>query len=278
MKTRLATAALLIAILVFSAPLFAQSQNDVHPWLEDDFIINLGAYLPSKDFKIRVDGEIPGREIDFDEGVAVTDDDSTGALSFRWNFGEKWSLDGQYYATDDSAEAVLTEDVTWRDRVLRAGSNVGAGVKLDLARVFFGREFFTTAPHHEFGMGVGLHWLQIEAFIEGEVFVNDQSTGFQRESVSADLPLPNIGAWYWYSLSSRWLLSSHLDWFSASIDEYSGDLWNIGAGVQFQAWDNVGFGLSYQLLQVDVDIDKPSWHGNAELTQDGPFLSVNFNW
>jgi hypothetical protein len=277
-KTRLTTAALSIAALVISAPLFAQNQNDVHPWLEDDFIVNLGGFLPNKDFKIRVDGAVPGREIDFDESVDVTNDDTTGSLWFRWKFGDKWSVAGQYFATDDSGEAVLADDVFWGDNMLQAGSNVGAGVNVDLARVFFGRTFFTTAPQHEFGLGAGLHWLQIEAFLEGEVFVNDQSTGFRRETVSADLPLPNIGAWYWYSLSPRWLLTSRLDWFSASIGDYSGSLWNASVGVNFQPWEHVGFGLSYQMFQVDVDIDKSDWHGNAELTYSGPFLSVDFNW
>jgi hypothetical protein len=185
---------------------------------------------------------------------------------------------GQYWATDDSRTAVLSEDVTWGDNVLKAGSNVGAGATLDLARVFFGREFFTDEDYHEFGLGVGLHWLQIGAYIEGEMFLNDQSSGFRRESVSADLPLPNIGAWYWRSLSPRWLLTTHVDWFNASIGDYSGSLWNAGAGINFQAWEHVGFGLSYQYFKIDVDVDKANWQGNAELTQHGPFLAVSFNW
>jgi hypothetical protein len=125
---------------------------------------------------------------------------------------------------------------------------------------------------------VGLHWLQIGAYIEGEMFLNDQSSGFRRESVSADLPLPNIGAWYWRSLSPRWLLTTHVDWFNASIGDYSGSLWNAGAGINFQAWEHVGFGLSYQYFKIDVDVDKANWQGNAELTQHGPFLAVSFNW
>jgi putative cardiolipin synthase len=60
------------------------------------------------------------------------------------------------------------------------------------------------------------------------VFVNDQSTGFRREPASADLPLPNVGASYWRSLSPRWLLTGRVDWFSASIGDYSGGLWNAG--------------------------------------------------
>lgn len=278
MKTNPIIAALLVAAASQSAPLFAQGGGDVHPWLEDDFIVSLGTFLPSKEFKIRVDGQIPGDDIDFGQTADLSEDDASTSLVFRWKFGERWSVSGQYWGTEDDGEAVLTEDVTWGDNVLQAGSNVGAGVSTDVARLFFGREFFTDADYHEFGLGAGLHWLQIEAYLDGEFFVNDQSTGFRREQVSADLPLPNIGAWYWYSFSSRWMLTTHLDWFSASIDKYSGSLWDAGVGINFQAWEHVGFGLSYKYFKIDADVEESDWYGKAELTHDGPFLSANVNW
>ncbi|HET6566052.1 MAG TPA: hypothetical protein VFG52_11610 [Xanthomonadales bacterium] len=257
---------------------FAQSSSDLHPWLEDSFILTVGGFYPRKEFKLSVDGESSNNQIDFDRDAAVVDSEATGALNFRWKFGEKWSLAGQYYATRDSGQAVLDEDIIFRDNVLRAGSNIGAGADLDLARIFLGREFFTDEPYHEFGLGFGLHWLQIGAYVEGEMFINDESRGFQRESVSADLPLPNIGGWYWRSLSPKWLLITRLDWFSASIGDYSGSLWNAGVGINYQAWEHVGFGLSYQYFKIDVDVEKNNWLGNVQLTQDGPALSVNFNW
>jgi hypothetical protein len=277
-KTNPIIAALLIAAASHAAPLFAQGGGDVHPWLEDDFVLSVGAFLQSKDFKIRVDGEIPGRDIDFGEKADLSDSEASASFVFRWKFGEKWSVSGQYWGTEDDGEAVLTEDVTWGDNVLQAGSNVGAGVSTDIARIFFGREFFTDADYHEFGLGVGLHWLQIEAYLDGEFFLNGESTGFRREQVSADLPLPNIGAWYWYSFSPRWLLTTHLDWFSASIDKYSGSLWDAGVGINFQAWEHVGFGLSYKYFKIDADVEESDWYGKAEVTHDGPFLSATVNW
>jgi len=272
------TKILLIATTLTSMPLCAQDEAGVHPWLEDDFVISLGGFFPRKEFRISVDGQVPGRDVDLIRAADSSKTESTASLTARWKFGEKWSVAGQFWSTRNRGEAVLSEDVHWGDKVLRAGSHVGAGSDLDLARVFFGREFFTNDEQHEFGLGVGLHWLRIGAFIEGEVFVNDQSGGFRRESVSANLPLPNIGAWYWRSLSPRWLLTTHADWFHASIGDYSGGLWNIGAGIQYQPWEHVGFGLAYQYFKIDVDVDKSNWAGHAQLTQDGPFLSLNANW
>ena len=255
----------------------AQAGSERHPWLEDDFTVAVGGFLPNKEVKLRVDGSSPGELIDFDERVKVTSDDTTAAVDFRWRFGEKWSVSGQYWETGDSNTAELTEDITWGDFTLKQGSNVSAGIDVSVARVFFGRKF-SSGERHEFGVGVGFHWLEIGAYVEGEVFVNDESSGFQRESVSAGAPLPNIGGWYWYAFSPRWLLKTRVDWLSASIGDYSGGLWNASVGINYQPWRHVGFGLSYQYFGIDVDVDKSDWHGGADLSYRGPFLSLNGSW
>lgn len=255
----------------------AQNSPQRHPWLEDDFQVSVGAFLPRKEVKIRVDGQTPGAEIDFDEGVDTTADETTGNLNIRWNFGEKWSAAGQYFTTSDSGQATLSKDITWDDVIYRAGTRVGAGVDVTVARLFFGRTF-SVGHNYEFGLGAGLHWLEIGAFLEGEIYIGDETTGFRRQSASAHAPLPNIGGWYWYALSPRWLVFSRLDWFGASIGDYSGNLWNANAGINFQPWEHVGFGLSYQYFQVDVDVNKSDWNGALKLSYDGPFVSLSVNW
>ena len=271
-----------LSIFLFLAPLFplaaaAQTIGDQHPWLTDNFTLSLGGFVPSKQVRLSVDGSFPGEDIDFNEGVAVTSDDTTFSGVFRWRFGKKWSVAGQYWDSSDSSTATLTEDITWGDSTLKSGSNVGAGVELKVTRVFFGRRL-SLGERHEFGIGAGLHWLKVGAFIEGEIFVDDETTGFRRESVTAEAPLPNIGGWYWYAFSPRWLVTTRIDWLGASIGDYSGDLWNANAGINFQAWRHVGFGLSYQYFKLDVDVDKSDWHGSADLSYKGPFISLNANW
>lgn len=268
---------LMLLSLMIPSQLSAQWETDQHPKLTDPFLFSVGAFVPKKTLSINVDGSVATADIDFDERIGLSSEETTGSGELRWRFGQKWSVSGQYFETTDSATAELSEDISWEDYVLRAGSNVSAGIGLSVARVFAGRTF-NTGPNHEFGLGFGLHWLEISAFLEGEFFVNDESTGFRRESVSADAPLPNIGGWYWYALSPRWLVTTRVDWFGASIGDYSGDLWNANAGLTFQAWRHVGFSLSYQFFKLNVDVDKSDWHGGADLTYHGPYVAANINW
>ncbi len=106
--------------------------------------------------------------------------------------------------------------------------------------------------------------------VSGEVFIeNGEFDGSAKAKVAANLPLPNIGAWYWYAPSSKWLLTSRVDWLSASIGDYSGGLWNAAVGVQYQFSNNFGIAAEYAYFELNGDIDKTHWHGSMKSTTFG---------
>jgi hypothetical protein len=270
---------LILLAALFSPGLFAQDSSDYHPWMSNRFLINVGVYYPTTDLKFSVKGTANpmDEEVDFEQALGLSDSESVFAMNFRWRFGEKWSLWAQYFSTSKDGTRVLLEDVEWEDFIFREGSTVSGGAGVKVARLFFGREFLTGSKY-EFGAGAGTHWLEIDAFIEGDVAINDQETGFQRAAVDAAFPLPNIGAWYYYSFSKKLLFESRLDWLYVDIGDYKGGLIDAGVGLNFQAFKNVGFGLYYQFFRVDVDITKSDWSGSADLDFSGPFLSISGTW
>lgn len=268
--------------LLFLSPLSVAEETSVepiHPLLSNKFSASIGAFVHDKSVGIGVDGslDIDVDEIEFDDQWKLKSNEASASLDFRWRFGKKWSVAGQFFDSSDSSRAILDEDVEWGDYTFKEGTNVGAGVGLTVARVFFGRKFLE-GHNHEFGAGIGVHWLEIEAFIDGEAYVNDQSTGYLRERVSAGAPLPNIGAWYLHAFSPEWLVSARFDWLDASIDKYSGRLINSSLGINYQPFDHVGFGLAYQVFDLDVDVDNSDWNGSAALRYSGPFLSIVGTW
>jgi hypothetical protein len=273
------TRMLITAVLfsAFSSIAMAQSSDDYHPFLSDKFHLGVGVFWPKINFDVRVDGSDPEEEIDFDEALNLSDYQAALSLNFRWRFGEKWSVVGQYWSIDRSGEEVLTEDVSWGDITFKEGTFVGGGVGLDIAGVFFGREF-NLAPQHDLGWGIGAHYMNLDSFLEGEIIADDDSVEFQQVTATAAFPLPNIGAWYMYSWSPKWMFGGHLNWLSASIGDYSGGLWDAQVGVNYQAFKNIGFGLSYKAFIMNVDVDTDDWHGKAELDQIGPMLTVTAMW
>ena len=280
MKTpRRAPTGFCLLCLLLPLSTFAQSEEGINPILRDKFNLTLGIYFPDHDVKISAEGraEPPDDIIDYEADVALEQHDEILAASLIWNFGEKWGLQTMYFESERHNRTILEEDIEWKDYIVREGTSVGAGIDFKIFRIFFGREF-SAGPTHSFGAGVGIHWMEVDAFIEGEFFLNDDSTGFRRESVDAEAPLPNIGAWYLYAPNAKWSLISRFDWLDASINEYSGGLINAAVGLNYQFTDHFGIGANYQYFNLNGDVDKGSWRGELDITFEGLLVYINFNW
>ena len=272
------TASLVVAILCLATPQLtvAEDSEGLHPYLESGFSLDLGIFYPDRELDLRVNGTISGinDEIHFDEDFQLGNADNIFSAEASWRFRGRWSVIGQYFKSTDTKRAVLDEDIEWGDVVFGAGSNAAVGSKFSLTRIFFGRQL-DTSEIHEFGIGGGIHWLEIGAFIEGEILVNGITTAARR-SVSEGAPLPNIGTWYKYSISPRWALRARFDLLSANIGDYEGLMVNVALGVNYQAFKNFGIGLNYNFFELDVKINKSDWRGHIETTYDGVYVYASF--
>jgi len=197
--------------------LYAQETSNVHPYLTEKFFLDLGVFFPDRKFRLRVNGSSPAedRDIDFEDELNLRKSDETFDLEFGWRFGKKWSLLTQY----------------------------------SLFRVFFGRDF-ATSERHDAGIGLGFHWLEIGAFIEGTAII----TGGERA------------------------MRARYDWFSASVGEYDGTMTNASIGLNYQMFENFGIGMNYNDFNLDVGINKSDWNGSLRTSYEGLFVYVSANW
>jgi hypothetical protein len=271
----------LFAVMLIVSPGILLAQDyDYHPYISDSFSVSMGAMRSSNSFTMESDlGDDIGDEIDFDDTLGVSDHSTFFNGQLKWKFGStrKWSIAVQYFSNNAKGDAVLTEDVEWDGQTFKEGSFVNSGVKLSVARLFLGRSYFKN-DQHDFGIGIGIHTLKIDAFLEGEVEVDDETTEFQRGDVDVSQPLPNIGAWYAFSPAKKWLIHGRVDWIGASIGDYDGHMWNFNAGVNYQAFRHVGFDLSWQYFNLNVNVDSDDWTGGADMKYSGPVLAITGNW
>jgi len=279
MKNRIKPVLMALLLAVSPTALMAQDY-EYHPALSDNFTATLGYMRSSNSFTLESFGlGDRGKDIDFDDVLDVSDRSSFFNGNLRWKFGStrKWSVAAQYFSNKATGDAVLEEDVEWQGLTFKEGTFVGAGVELAVTRLFLGRSFILN-EQHDLGLGVGLHNLDISAYIEGEVIINDQTTGFRRAQVGENQPLPNIGGWYNYSPAKHWLLHARVDWISAKLGDYDGGLWNTNVGIGYQLWRHVGLDLSWQYFNLNLDVDSDKWKGSTDMTYSGPVVSVNFAW
>ena len=271
----------LVALILLLTPgvLLAQT-SDYHPYISDRFTASLGAMRSSNAFNFQSDaiGD-PGDDIDFDDSLNVSDNSTFFNGQIKWKFGneQKWALSAQYFSNDAKGDAILTEDIEWDGLTFGEGTYVEAGVKVAVTRLFVGRNLIKN-EQTEFGLGIGLHNLDLNVYIEGEAFINGETTGVRRAEVGDNQPLPNIGGWYHYSPAKKWLIHTRVDWISANIGDYDGSLWNVSLGVAYQPWRHVGFDLYWQYFGIDLKVDKDDWKGGADMSYSGPVLGMTFSW
>jgi hypothetical protein len=265
---------------VLPGTLFAQDY-EYHPLLSDRFTATLGAMRSSDVFKISAEDltDRSSDDVDFGDDLGVSRHSTFFNGQLRWKFGneERWSIWGQYFSNNAKGSKTLTEDVDWDGVIFREGTNAEAGIKLSVARLFLGYSLFKN-ERNDFGIGAGIHNLDLSAYIKGEVIVDEESSGEQRAEVSSSQVLPNVGAWYYFSPARRWVLHARIDWIGADIGDYDGDMWNAVAGVNFQAFRHIGFDLFWQYFNLNVNVDKSDWRGGVDLRYSGPVIAVTAAW
>lgn len=268
----------LLWVLIFHKG-FAQTPDSfkAHPILTDKFEFSVGVFFPDETFKITIDGESPGEEIDFDSRFDTKNSFSTYFFNFGWHFAKRWKLSAEYFGIDNSYSDELKKDLHFDNLVFKKGSFVEIGSGWKLARIYVSGSAVKNLKH-ELGFGLGAHVVQVKASIEGEVLTNIGDVEFDKSSVKATVPLPNVGFWYLYAPSHRWLFSMRADWFGIRIEDYGGSLWNLAPGVNFQVFKNFGLGLSYRYIDLFANVDESEWKGEFNLIHKGPLLSISANF
>ncbi|PHS61265.1 MAG: hypothetical protein COB12_12290 [Flavobacterium sp.] len=284
--------ALLFFLLIISNILIAQEINkndlnssveDKHPLLSNKFIFYGGIYSSTKGIKIGVNGASDNEIIDFNEKVDFNNNEYTLFLNFNWRFSRMWTLSAEYFSVKNGISKTINNNFEWGDQIFNGGAGLKLGLNLSMYRVFIGRTIIK-GTKYELGAGLGAHTLDIEAYIEGNAYIDNENTGegasvdFKRSTVSVIAPLPNIGAWYFYAPNNKWLLSARVDWFGLTVGDYYGGLWDLGAGVNYQFHKHFGIGLKYRYFDFTAKVNKDNWDGKFTMTFQGPLLTINANF
>lgn len=265
--------------LILTVPGLAAESDDVHPLMTSKYWGNIGVYFSARDFDASAEGSIAGitRSFDFESSTGLDDRPDLFMAELGWQYTPNWGLAVQYFESERSASKTLSDSIEWQDLVFDVGVRIDASSSVEITRLFFARRFRDGGPH-SLRLGAGVHWLRRDASLAGEATLNDLSREFRRSVVKTEIPMPNVGAWYRYSPSRKWMFNLRADWLSASVDKYKGRIWNAAAGVNFSPWDHVGFGLSYQFFQLDGEIREDRWRGAVQTTFTGPFVYMSAYW
>jgi len=271
--------------LFFGQCVFSQKQDSLdiekHPILTDRYSIKAGFFHNSKSVILNVDGNLPSNPIDFGETLGLKRVENTLDLNFDWRFSKdkKWLFGFEFFRVRNSQKAVLEDELKWNNTIYPAGVILDTGFDIDMYRIFFGR-IISVGKKHQFEGGIGLHTMNISSFAQATGYIGDidLELDISKRKIEALAPVPNIGFRYLYAPNLRWAINANVEWFSLSIGDYSGTLWNLEPSVSFQVFDHFGIGVGYKYFKAKVDMKRNIWKGTLDLLYQGPLFSIRGNF
>ena len=178
----------LIAFLFISHFSFAQEDVEKHPLLTDKFVFTGGLFLPNKELRLSVNGEVLDSDFDGDINLGkrfdIEEYQRTFNVGFDWRFSRKWKLSADVFRinTVNVAEIDENDPIEWEDYSFYG--SVELGVDISVLRTMVSR-ILSQGDKHELGIGIGFHIMPVSIYVEGNASLTDpdgeeQETGIQK--------------------------------------------------------------------------------------------------
>lgn len=284
MKTIRHISILAIALL-FASPAAAQGSGDWQSWPTGTrWSIGAGYFAPDLDTKLIVtdENQVIGTGISFERNLGLDDSEGTGLLFVNWRMFKRHSLEYRYFALDRSATAT--------------GGSVSIAIGEEIFDLALPIQSFFDITAHEIAysysllfdekkdlyLGFGLSIQDLELGIQGT-----ESSPNPGEIINSNLsstaPLPTLNVGFDYAFNDQWLLRSRLGWLAVELDfgadeDLSGEIVNANVGVQWNAFENIGFFAQYAVFDVNVDYGEAGALFALDYDYRGPVLGVDFRF
>ena len=263
--------------ILLGAAASAASAQGSNYHLFDHVSVVLGGYFETTDANIRLDGTETDLGVPIDlEGELGLDESDTlfrGRLEFLPGERHQWNLG--YYTLEREATRRLSRDIEFGDEVFPISAEVKAFTDLEVIEGSY-TFWFVRGERAAWGGTIGLVYLGVEAGIEVEAL--GIGLGLV-ESASTDLPVPVVGIAARFGLLERLILHFNAELLpGVTVGDYEGSLANYAAGLEWRAFEHLGFGVGYNFFDVDLDVEKESFRGNLDYQMQGAqiYLRLGF--
>lgn len=256
----------LFAVLA-SAPAFAERP----PYR---FELSLGAYVPSMDTKIRVDGTggNVGVEVDFEDNLNLDNSQVVPLAQADFWISKKHGF--TLIGFDLSRESSGPSNITFRVGDTEFPAEVPLDVSFDttVLALTYSYKFFNNEKR-SFGLNVGFNVNEISLGIA----TTDDFLGLD-ETAKATAPLPTFGVNGHVMLGKKWKFYGTVGVFALSYDQYAGALTSISGGFIHHTFKNVGFGVGFYGFNINIDSEDDRLLGRVKYGYNGAvgYLNLRF--
>ena len=266
-RTGLAATATLVLVSSLAANPTLAEETDF-----DRFSLSLGVFLTNRDSTARLDGDVPnsGTPVDLENNLGFDKSDSVFRFDGYFRFNEKHRLDFSTFDLSRSASKQIDQDIEWNGELFPVDVRVDASLDLTIYKLAYTWSFLQREKGY-LGVTGGLYVADVGTSIAADSLDRLSSGG-----VTA--PLPVLGLRGQYDLSDKWSLRGSAEIFAIEYGDYTGSLYDVYAGMDYQLFEHIAIGLGVNSVKIDVGVSKGNFNGNLDWRYDGGLLFFKFDF
>jgi len=252
-------------VAMMSSPLVA-AQDD------EKFSVSLGVFITDRnsDTTIGVSGDPTGTPVDLETDLGLDKSDTVFRLDGYYRFNDKHRIDISAFDLSRTSTKTIEKDIDWNGTIYPIDTTVNGDFDLNIYKVAYTWAFMRRDKGY-LGLTGGLYVADIGTRLSAEG-IGDRDGG----GITA--PLPVVGLRGEYRFSEKWTLRASGEFFALEYDAFDGSLIDLYAGIDYQMFEHVAFGLGINSVRIDVGVDDADLTGNLDWRYDGGllFLKVDF--
>jgi hypothetical protein len=247
----------------------------LNPALNDEFAFELGTFYAARTnttAQLNSTTTGAGTSIDFQNLLGMSSSAWGPDGAFRWRMSEKWRLEASFFWIGQTGDKSIDRDIHWGDVTYPINAEVTSKMNFSDLRASVGYSFYKTSDK-ELGVGLGLHTLTYQFSLAS------LTQGTEGTRVLA--PLPVLSVYGGFALNDQWSVSTRIDYFSLTYQQYHGGITSIALNALYQPFRHFGVGVGYQALFINFSADSTgvtSFEGKLNQSLQGPtfFLTASF--
>ena len=264
----LPTIPLTLTILAICSISFADEHvgdAEAHPYFTDRLQISAGAFFPSFDTKISLDGDNGrvGTLMDMEHLLGLDDTITTPIADILWRITDRHRLLFSYFNLDRDGTRNLSRSINFGDQTYTVGTDVRSSLDISIYRVGYDYSFINDG-RKEFGLGLAVDLMPIEASI--------QAAGLAAEREDMLLAVPTLGLHTAYGISKKLALIGRFNGIYFDFDISSGSVLNPVAILEYNASESLSVGAGYAYYKIDVEADYSGFDGTLDFEYHGPLV------
>jgi hypothetical protein len=264
-----------VSFLIAAQPTNAQDSEDWMSWpLADRFTIELEAFFPTLDTKVRLDASDGGlgTTIDFEQNLGMSSTETLPAGAFTWRFAKKHKISLEAFALNRSGSSITTTEIRFGDEVFEIALPISSYFDTQVTSLGYSYSLLFDEKK-ELTLSAGLSVQDIQFGLSGN--------GGELLEIGTGLtaPLPSFGISGGYAITDKWVTRAGIGYFAFDLsisdsENLSGEIVHVNASIEHHTFENVRFVLSYAYFDVGVDFTDLGRLGAVSYKYHGPTLGV----